>query len=642
MRLTGSLIGVLVVAAVATLGDYIWYEYGVEHRAVVGVLHGAALLTAVGGVLGAAAGRLAAGLPMGTLAGVAGALAYYGLVPMAGGRVAMIAAWAALWIMLAALDGRVVRRPRRTMPDILTRGAIAALLGGLAFAAVVGTLWGRPPAGGRNYLLQFGAWALAWTPGILAIATGAIGARGGTGAPGATGATGARSLAILLAAGFAAAGSAGTAAGTQSNGAGSWPQWRGPGGLGLSAEQGFVTEWSPTSNVRWKTPVPGRGHSSPVVWGNRVFLTTAIKGKHVPGRKAPVHLDFNHRPGYLHPEATDVDYEHTLQLLAIDAGTGRVVWTQTAYDGVMYDDRHQSNTFASPTVATDGRLVYAFFESLGVFAYDFDGRLKWKTDLGPIIKAGLGPGTSPVLYERLLILQCDQEMGIGSFIVALDRETGKEVWRTARQNRRSWATPLLVRAGGRVDLVASGAEAVVAYDPATGTERWRANGTDSHPIPSPVAAGDLVILTAGSQAKRVIAVKLGATGDLTNSPSIAWRYNRGTAYVASPVVVGDQLYLVSDAGIVTSLRAATGEVVYEGGRMPIPATVRASLVAFGETILVTSEEGDTFVLKAGTTHEVVRTNSIGEAIWASPALANGTIYLRGSQHLYAIGATVPR
>jgi outer membrane protein assembly factor BamB len=272
-----------------------------------------------------------------------------------------------------------------------------------------------------------------------------------------------------------------------------------------------------------------------------------------------------------------------------------------------------------------------------MYVYNVDGTLKWKHSLGGIIKAGLGPGTSPVLYEGLVILQCDQEMGDGSYIVALDRETGKEVWRVARKNRRSWATPLLVRSGDRIDLVASGAESVIAYDPATGQERWRANGTDSHPIPSPVAGRGLVVLSAGSQAKRALAVRLGQTGDLTNTPSVVWRYNKGTAYVASPIIVGDYIYLVSDAGIVTALKLDTGEVVYEGGRVPVPATVRASLVAFGDVILLTSEEGDTFVLKTGPTHEILRTNSVGEAVWASPALANGTIYIRGDKHLFAIG-----
>ena len=236
-----------------------------------------------------------------------------------------------------------------------------------------------------------------------------------------------------------------------------------------------------------------------------------------------------------------------------------------------------------------------------------------------------------------MILQCDQEMGAGSFIVALDRASGKEVWRTARSNRRSWATPLLVRVGDHDELVASGAESVIAYDPATGKERWRANGTQSHPIPSPVAGHGLVFMTAGSQAKRALAIRLGGTGNLTDSPSIVWRYNKGTAYVPSPILYGKYLYLMTDTGLLTCLDALTGERMYEGGRVPVPATFTASAVAFDDRIFLTSEDGDTFVIKAGPAHEVLRTNSVGEPVYASPAIANGRIYIRGEHHLFAIG-----
>jgi len=416
-----------------------------------------------------------------------------------------------------------------------------------------------------------------------------------------------------------------------------WAQWRGPNGLGVSTETDLPSEWSPTTNVKWTTEIPGRGHSSPIVWGHRIFLTTSIKGEQVPGRKAPVHLGFDFKPGYVHPDSVDVDYRHTLKVLAIDATTGRIVWEQTAYDGEMLDDRHRKNTYASSTMVTDGARVYAFFESAGLYAYDFDGKLEWKADLGGIVKAGLGPGTSPVLYEDLIILQCDQEMGDGSAIVALDRRTGKEVWRAPRKNRRSWATPLLVRAGDRTELIASGAEAVFAYDPSTGKELWHANGTQSHPIPSAVAGHGLVFLTAGSQAKRALAIRVGQNGDLTDSPNVVWRYNKGTAYVPSPILLGPHLYLMSDQGILTCLDAATGAVVYEGGRVPVPATFTASVVAYNDRLLLTSEDGDTFVVKAGPTHEVLRTNSVGEPVFASPAIANGTIYIRGERHLFAIG-----
>jgi len=344
------------------------------------------------------------------------------------------------------------------------------------------------------------------------------------------------------------------------------------------------------------------------------------------------------KPGYVHPDSVGSDHRYTLQVLAFDARTGKRVWKRTSYEGVMYDDRHRKNTYASPTVVTDGKFVYAFFESAGLYCYDVEGNLIWKVSLGGIAKAGLGPGTSPVLYENLIILQCDQEMGEGSFIAALDRRTGREVWRAARTTRRSWATPLLVRTPRRTELVASAAEAVIAYDPATGEEVWRANGTQSHPIPSAVAGHGLVFVTAGSQAKRAMAIKTGSDGNLTNSPAIVWKYEKGTAYVPSPILHGPYLYLMTDHGLLTCLDALTGEVRYEGGRPPVPATFTASPVAFGDRILITSEDGDTFVVKAGPTHEILGTNSIGEPVYASPALAGGTLYLRGEQHLFAIRA----
>ena len=415
-----------------------------------------------------------------------------------------------------------------------------------------------------------------------------------------------------------------------------WPQWRGPGGAGVAHETRVPLEWSPTTNVAWKTEIAGRGHSSPVVWGRRVFLTTSIRGEHVPGRRAPVHPGFDGKPGYVHPDSTDVDYKYALQVLAIDADSGRIVWERTAYDGVMLDDRHRKNTYASSTIATDGTLVYAFFESAGLYCYDVDGTLKWHTSLGPIVKAGMGPGTSPIIFERLLILQCDQEMGEGSALVAVDRFTGKEAWRVARSNRRSWATPMIVRTPRRVELIASGAESVVAYDPATGKELWRAGGVESHPIPSPVAGHGMVFVTAGSQAKRAYAIRVGGTGDVTNTPFVAWKYAKGTAYVPSPILHGRYLYLMTDKGLLTCLDAVTGEVQYEGGRVPVPATFTASPIAIGDRLLLTSEDGDTFVVKAGAAHEVLATNPIGEPVYASLAVARGTIFIRGEKHLFAI------
>ena len=414
-----------------------------------------------------------------------------------------------------------------------------------------------------------------------------------------------------------------------------WPQWRGPSGGGVSGSSDFPSEWSPGTHVAWKTPVPGRGHSSPVVWGDRLFLTTSIEGVRVPDHQAPDHLGYDLKPGYLHPDSVGVDYRYELRVIAFDARSGRQVWERTSYEGLMYDNRHRKNTYASSTPVTDGHLVYAFFEAAGVYAYDYAGTLVWKASIGHIAKGGMGPGTSPILFEDLLILQADQEMGAGSAIVALDKRTGRQVWRAARTTRRSWATPLIVDAGGRVELIAAGAEMVAGYDPRTGRELWRSRGTESHPIPSAVAGLGLVFFTAGSQAKRAMAVRPGGDGDVTGS-ALVWSYRKGTAYVPSPILYGKFLYLMTDAGLITCLDALTGAVQYEGGRPPVPATFTSSLVAYGDRLLMTSEDGDTFVVKAGPTHEIIRTNAIGEPVYASLALADRTIFIRGARHLFAV------
>jgi len=410
-----------------------------------------------------------------------------------------------------------------------------------------------------------------------------------------------------------------------------WPQWRGPNGAGI-AEGRFKEAWTPDT-VAWKVPIPGAGHSSPVVSNGRIYLTTSVEGGPLPGHKAPVHPGFDLKPGYVNPDSCCIDRTYALKVIALDAASGDLLWERTAFEGAMYDDRHRKNTYASSTIATDGNLLYAYFESAGLYAYDSGGTLKWKVDFGGLAKAGMGPGMSPLIHGDLLIVQNDLEMGEGSHIVALDRRTGRQVWKTARRHRRSWATPIIVTAGGRDELIASGAESVMAYDPKTGAELWTAEGVRSHPIPSVVQGHGLIFATAGSGAKVALAIRPGPIDDAAR---LAWKYNKGTAYVASPILYGDYLYLISDAGLMTCLDAKTGEVKYEGGRPPVPATFRASPVAVDGKLLITSEEGETFVIKSGPAHEVIRTNSVGEPVWASPALANGTIYIRGARHLFAI------
>jgi outer membrane protein assembly factor BamB len=416
-----------------------------------------------------------------------------------------------------------------------------------------------------------------------------------------------------------------------------WPQWRGPESMGISPEKDLPTEWSATKNIKWKTPIMGRGLSSPIVWGKKIFLTTSIEGAVVPGAQAPKHMDGDNE--FKHPDSVGADRSHTLKVVCIDRDTGKVLWDRTAYEGTVYDDRHRKNTYASGTPITDGKALYAFFGSEGLFAYDFDGKLLWKANPGKLSLVGMGPGTSPALYENLVILQCDEETGANSFIAAYDKRTGKEVWRTPRKIQASWSTPVLVRGTKRTELITSGNEAIISYDPMTGKELWRVKGVESNAIPTPVATSEMVYIAAGYPTKIAMALRLGGSGELKDS-DVLWKYTKGIAYVPSPILYGDNLYLMTDRGIITCLNAKTGAVVYEGGRVPIPATFTASPVAFDNKILLTSEDGDTFVIKAGPKHEVLGTNSLDEPVYASPAIADGKIFIRGDRNLYCISNVV--
>jgi outer membrane protein assembly factor BamB len=411
-----------------------------------------------------------------------------------------------------------------------------------------------------------------------------------------------------------------------------WPQWRGPGGQGVSTEQKLPTEWSPSKNIAWKTELPP-GHSSPIVWGDRLFVTAAIEGEAIPGKRAVKHRQ-GKEEDWIHPDSVAGDKRHTMKVLALDAKSGRILWEQTAYEGPVYDARHRRSSYAGPTAATDGEMVYAYFGPEGLYAYDFSGKLAWKViEKFPVL--GLGTGTSPVLFQNLVIMQRDEDNGDNSVVVAYDKKTGKEVWTTRRDVGISWGTPVLVPAGGRTELVTNGSEFIIGYDAATGKELWRTPGVRSNAIHTPLVGKGLVVVTAGFPAKKIIAIR---PGDVAEDKRIAWQYAKGTGYVLSNILYGDYIYLLTDNGVVTCLEAATGEVKYEGGRPPVPTHFMGSPVAFAGMIALTSEEGETFLLKAGPQHEVIRTNSVDEPVFSSPAIANGRIYIRGEKHLFAIGS----
>lgn len=425
---------------------------------------------------------------------------------------------------------------------------------------------------------------------------------------------------------------AGAAAGSN------WPQWRGPDGQGISTEKSLPYEWSDTKNVTWKTPIPGRGFSSPIIWGNRIFLTTAIEGGPAPADHKAVYHEIAGKE-FRHPDWTGSDKLHTFEVLCLDRDSGKILWNKTAYEGTVYDHRHRRGSYAAPTAATDGNLVFVWFGSEGFYCYDFKGNLVWKKALGGVPTMGMGVGTSPVLYENVVIIQCDQGFdGSKSFITALDKKTGNEVWRTQRPVHTSWTTPIIVTTKERTELITSGAEFLISYDPKTGKEFWRAGGLQSHAIATPVVGQGMVVLSSGYPQKAITAVRLGGSGVIDGTDKVAWKYNKGTSYVPSPIIYGDYIYLMSDAGVMSCLKLATGEVVYEGGRVPIATKFYgASPVAFEGKILLTSDDGDTFVIKAGPTHEVLATNSLGEPVRSSIAISNGKLFIRGEKNLFCIG-----
>ena len=419
-----------------------------------------------------------------------------------------------------------------------------------------------------------------------------------------------------------------------------WPQWRGPGGHGLSDDADIPTTWSEDENILWKTPIEGRGHSSPIVWGDRVFLTTAIAGEVIPGAKAPTH--YIGPQVFKHPQSVGSDRSHTLRVMAIDRHDGRILWSQVAYEGPVYDDRHQTASYASPTMVTDGERVYAYFGSQGVYAYNFDGEPAWSAELGDIASVGVGVGTSPLLFDDLLIVKADEDQGEKSFIVALDRRSGEEIWRKSRPVQASWSTPLLIEdASGRHQLLTSGNEFLLSYDPATGDELWRLDGLANNAIHAPLYDGNLVFMSSGYPRTVIKAIRLteGADGP---GAEVVWEYHKGAAYVASNIVYDGNLYVTNDKGIVTSFDAATGEIVYEGGRIPVPASMLlSSLLVVDGKIILSTPEGDTFLIKTGPEFGVLSHNSIDEPIAATPAIVGGKIYLRGIGHLYAIGTDAP-
>lgn len=414
-----------------------------------------------------------------------------------------------------------------------------------------------------------------------------------------------------------------------------WPTFRGPQASGVSDTKPLPTNWDAEKsvNLRWKTPIPGLAHSSPIVWGNRIFLTTAVSSAerltYVPKDRGIDLANDNAR--------------HSWRIYCLDKTSGRILWERIAHEGIPRVKRHIKATQANATPVTDGKVVVALMGSEGMFAYDFNGKLRWKRDLG-ILNPGLngdaksewGHGASPVIYKHLVIVQCDGHRQ--SFIAAYNLKSGEQVWRGERGEITSWSTPAIYEGKTGAELIANGGHFMRGYDPLTGKELWRfAQNNVEVKQQVPLQAHGLIYLTGGyPPGSPIYAFRPGGRGDISGdekNPHLAWRTAKGSPYTPTPVIYGDYLYACSDSGVLTVFHAKTGEQIYQER---LPSSFSASPVAGDGKLFLSSEDGDVFVIKAGAKFERLATNPMGEALMGTPAISDGVILLRGQHHLFAV------
>ena len=423
---------------------------------------------------------------------------------------------------------------------------------------------------------------------------------------------------------------------------GSWPSFRGPGASGVAEKQNLPDTWNGETgeNILWRTEIPGLAHSSPVVWGDRVFVTSAVSS-----RGGAIF-----RPGlYGDGDASEDLSIHQWTLTALDKRSGQVLWTRIAHEGPPIDKRHIKSTYANSTPATDGRVVVAAFGSQGVYAYDIDGDFLWRADLGRLNLGAYdvpsyewGPASSPILWDGLVILQCDTQAD--SFVTALDAETGDVVWRTDRDELPTWGTPTVVPAKTGPELVTNGANFIRGYDPRSGEELWRLGRSSKITAPTPIFSDGLIVVSSGRGPERPIFVlRPGARGDLTlaagqvRSDAVVWSIEKRGPYMPSPIAYDGFLYVLANNGVFDAYDLATGREIYRQRLNHRGSGFSGSPVAADGKLYLPSEDGDILVVAAGPEFREIAVNSMGETLMTAPALSEGVMYVRAARSLFAIG-----
>ena len=427
---------------------------------------------------------------------------------------------------------------------------------------------------------------------------------------------------------------------------GDWPSFRGPFARGVSGGPAPPLRWNVerAENLSWKTKIPGLGHSSPVVWGDRLYVTSAVGPREDASLKVGLYGD-------IAPVADEG--VHRFVVYCLDRKTGRLLWEKTAHEGAPRIKRHTKSTHANPTPATDGKHLAVSFGSEGLYLYDMEGNLAWKKDLGPLDSgyylvpaAQWGFGSSPVIHRDRVIVQCDVQGG--GFLAAFRLSDGAEIWRTKREDVPTWSTPTLHEAGGVTQVIVNGWKQIASYDAATGKEIWRMKGGGDIPVPTPVVAHDLIFITnAHGGPSPVYAIRTDAAGEIGSeegSPGrrhLAWAVQRGGAYMQTPLVYGERLFVCRDNGELTVFEARTGAQLSKQRLGAGSSGFTASGVAAGGRLYYTAESGEVYVLGDGATPEVLAVNELGEVAMATPAVSDGTLYFRTRSHVVAVAEPRP-
>ncbi len=426
--------------------------------------------------------------------------------------------------------------------------------------------------------------------------------------------------------------------------AANWPQYRGPGASGLDDSAALPTNWNIATgeNLRWQTPIPGLAHSSPIIWGDRIYVATAVQAG-----KSELKVGL-----YGNIDSVKESEPNQWRLLALDKATGKVIWNILGHDAVPRVSRHTKATHCNSTPATDGRHIVAIFGSEGLFCFNQAGKLLWKKDLGPmdsgyfkVPTAQWGFASSPIIHDGKVVVLCDVQKD--SFLAVFDLADGRELWRTARRDVPTWGTPTIVTAAGRTQIAVNGWHHTGGYDFATGQELWRLDGAGDIPVPTPIVAHGLIYFTsAHGQMRPMRAIRPDASGDLTPrdsgapnpaSAAIVWNHDKKGNYMQTPIVVGDLLYGCADIGLLTCFDAKTGETRYSERVSSQGQGFTASPVSDGRHVYITSELGNVFVVPATDKFSIVATNRMDETCLATPAVSEGMIFFRTREKLVAVG-----